>query len=39
MAWSMYRSYLYLKDLREEFMKSEFYQLYMDEEYDAVLEK
>lgn len=31
MSWSVYRSYFYLKQLREEFKQTEFYKLYMDE--------
>ena len=32
--WSLFRTYYFFKEAHEEFKKTEFYMLYLDEKYD-----
>ena len=37
--WGIFRSYIHLKMIKDEFVKTEFYKLYLDDEYDESIEK
>lgn len=37
--WALFRTYYSYQDVKEEFTKTEFYTLYLDENYDENLEK